>query len=161
VIAVRSGETVLQLRSQVLQDRDPTPPPLLLRDGVVHCNRFEEPLAREPLAREPVFDEQTTARLKGLAFTFRTRGALGIDAAASPRTGDTLRIDQGAYPWAHGAAPRASLSDDTQILSRDELIEMLAAASSMRARAEEEPPEAGTVVRTPVMTHDDDHDRPR
>jgi hypothetical protein len=149
VVAVRSGGTVRELRSRILQDRDPTPPPLLLRDGVVHCNQVEE-----PTAREPVFDEQTTARLQGLALTLRSTQAIGTAAAAtSPRTGDTLRIDQAAYPWALSAGARASLSDDTQILSRDELEEALAAAPLLRARAEQPlDASAGTAVRTLVMT---------
>lgn len=141
--AACSGEPARGPRA--LLDRDPTPPPLLLRDGVVHCNRVEELSA----VRELAFDEQTTARLQGLALAFRSKGAVGIDAGApSPRTGDTLRIDQAAYARALAGA-RAELTDDTQILSRDELQEVFAAAPMMRARTEL-PHDAAPVTRTQV-----------
>jgi hypothetical protein len=126
-------------------DRDPTPPPLLLRNGVVHCNRREE-----SAAREAALDEQTTARLQGLALRLRSKAPAGIDADLPCRTGDTQRIDQAAHSWALSARARAPVCDDTQILDLGELEEALAAAPMVRARAEL-PHDAEPVTRTQVM----------
>lgn len=144
----RAGGGVHVHRPLAAQDRDPTPPPLL-RDGIVLYDHLEH-LADS--TQEMTIDEQTTARLPDLVLAVQSKVTVTIDASTTnPRTGDTLRVDRGAYPWTQPTAAYAWFSDDTQILSRDELETVLGAAPVLRAGTEQSH-DAGTATRTQVMS---------